>query len=139
MQLIGLKEDLAPDRARELLGRVEGQVTDTAQRQRLLELVLTMLVYKFPPLGREEIRLMLGIDELKQTRFYQEMAQEEQEIGVQRGLQQGLQQGVQQGVQQMLSRTVPVLLRTGLSIEQIAQQLQVDVETVRQATEQNQN
>jgi len=131
LQLMGLQDELAPQRARELLQRA--RVTDGVDEQRLLELVLRTFVYKFSTLTREEIRLMLGIDELKQTRFYQEMAQEEQE----KGREEGREEGVQQGVQQMLSRTVPVLLRAGLSIDQIAQQLQVDVELVRKAAQQN--
>ncbi len=98
-------------------------LTDANQQQRPLELALTTLFYKFPNLTTEEIRQMLGLDELKQTRFYQEVEQE----------------GLERGRQEMLSRTFPVLLRAGLSINQIAQQLQVDVEAVRQVAQQNQN
>jgi predicted transposase YdaD len=85
-------------------------------------LITTVFVYKFPTLTREEIELMLGLDNLKQTRFYQEAQQE----------------GLEIGRQQMLSRTVPVLLQAGLSIDQIATQLQVEVETVRQAVQPSQ-
>lgn len=43
-----------------------------------LELVVTILVYKLPHLDCEEIRKMLALNEvqLKDTRFYQEIAQE---------------------------------------------------------------
>ena len=44
----------------------------------ILNFVETVLVYKLPQLTREEIKTMLGLDtELKQTRFYQEIAEEE--------------------------------------------------------------
>ena len=77
LQLIGLDDDLTPARARQLVERVRGEVTDGAERERVVELVLATLVYKFPTLEREAIRQMLGLDELKQTRFYQEIAEEE--------------------------------------------------------------
>lgn len=108
-----------PDRARQLLERSRQQAMDVGAQRRLLELVLTTLVYKFPDRSREEIQQMLGLDELKQTRFYQEIAEEER--------------------QSMLARTVPLLLDAGLSIEQIAQQLQMDVEAVRRAAQNRQN
>jgi len=44
-----------------------------------------VLVYKFPQLTREEIQAMFTIDDLKQTRYYQDAKQE--------GMQQGMQQG----------------------------------------------
>ena len=44
----------------------------------LLEFIETVLVYKLPNLSREEIRIMLALNEvqLKQTRFYQEVMEE---------------------------------------------------------------
>ena len=50
--------------------------------QNVIEFVETILVYKFPRLSREEIRTMLGFNniELKQTRFYQEIAEEERQV-----------------------------------------------------------
>lgn len=127
LQLIGIKESLATDRAKQLIDRTRTEVTDVATTRSILELITTVFVYKFPTLTREEIELMLGIDSLKQTRFYQEAQQE------------GREEGLEAGRQQMLSRTVPVLLQAGLSIEQISQQLQVGIEAVRQAAEPSQN
>lgn len=101
------------------------EVTDGAKRERVVELVLATLVYKFPTLEREAIRQMLGLDELKQTRFYQEMAEEERAEERER----------------VLARAIPSFLRLGLSAEQIAQELDVEVATVerirRQQQEQN--
>ena len=50
-----------------------------------LDFIETILVYKLPRLTREEIRAMLNVQniELKQTRFYQEIAAEEQIRGEQ--------------------------------------------------------
>jgi predicted transposase/invertase (TIGR01784 family) len=63
---------------------------------------------------------MFSLSELKQTRFYQEAFQE--------GFQQGLQEGK--------LATVPRLLALGLTVEQIAQALDLDVEQVKKAGEQ---
>ena len=59
-----------------------------------LDLIETILVYKLPRLSREEIKAMLALNdiELKQTRFYQEIAEEEHQLGRQEGQQEGRQQ-----------------------------------------------
>jgi predicted transposase/invertase (TIGR01784 family) len=46
-----------------------------------LDFIETILVYKLPHLSREEIKTMLALNdiELKQTRFYQEIAKEERQ------------------------------------------------------------
>ena len=127
LQLIGLNQEQVPERARQLLQRAREQLTDGVQQQRLVELLVTTIAYKFSDFTPQEVQLMLGLDELKQTRFYQDAQQE--------GLEQGIEQGREEERQLMLSRTVPMLLRAGLSIDQIAQQLQVEVEAVRLAAQ----
>ncbi|MGD0960830.1 MAG: DUF4351 domain-containing protein [Methylomonas sp.] len=49
----------------------------------MLEFIETVLVYKLPELSREEIRIMLALNDvqLKQTRFYREIAEEERREG----------------------------------------------------------
>lgn len=112
LQLIGLKDEVAPERARQLVERARQKATDVADQQRLVELVLTTLVYKFPTLEREAIRQMLGLDELKQTRFYQEIEEE------------------------VLARAVPGFFKLGLTVEQIAEQLETDPETIKRIIQQ---
>jgi hypothetical protein len=67
--------------------------------------------------------------------IYERWEAETIEKGIQKGIQTGIQEGIQTGQQIMLSRVVPVLSQMGLSIDQIAQHLQVDVETVRQVAQ----
>ncbi len=66
---------------------------------------------------------MIG-NHFKKTKVYQEAFEE--------GKQEGLKQWKQEGKLE----TVPQLLSIGLSIEQIAQALSLDIETVRQAAQQ---
>ncbi len=62
---------------------------------------------------------MFGSNELKQTRFYQDVFAE----------------GKQEGRQEGKLETIPQLLTLGLSIEQIAQALGLDEQVVRQAVQ----
>ena len=87
--LIGVKEEAASQRARQLIERARQELTDAARERKILELVETVFIYKFPNLSRQEIEQMLGLSELKQTRVYQEALEE--------GLQQGRQEGRQEG------------------------------------------
>jgi predicted transposase/invertase (TIGR01784 family) len=63
-----------------------------------LDFIETIIVYKLPRLSREEIRTMLALNEieLKQTRFYQEIAEE--------GRQEGRLEGERILLQRMLVR-----------------------------------
>lgn len=120
LQLIGLKEDLAPQRAKQLIERARQELTDAEQARKILELVETVLIYKFPDLSRQEIEQMLGLSELKQTRVYQEAVEEGREEGREEG--------------KLIA--VPLLLEAGMTVEQIAERLGVDLQAVRQVAQQ---
>jgi len=81
LQLIGVKAKAAPERARQLIERTKQELTDAAAQRKILELVETVIVYKFPELNRQEIEQMLGLSELKQTRVYQEALAEGRQEG----------------------------------------------------------
>ncbi len=74
-----------------------------------------MVIDKFANLNREEIAAMLNVDSLKNTRFYREAKEE----------------GVEEGILKSKQETIPRLMKLGLSIEQIAESLELDVDTVR--------
>jgi predicted transposase YdaD len=75
-----------------------------------------IIVYKFPDKSREEIERMLGLDDLKHTKVYQE----------------ALEEGKVEGRIKGKLESVPRFLSLGLSVEQIAQGLDLDVEQVKQ-------
>jgi predicted transposase/invertase (TIGR01784 family) len=85
LKLIGVEEENAPAQAAELVARTRAELTDVALVRQILELVQTVLVYKFPELSREELEQMLGLNELKQTRVYQEALEEGRQEGRQEG------------------------------------------------------
>ncbi|MBC6431008.1 aspartate aminotransferase [Nostoc sp. HG1] len=70
---------------------------------------------------------MLGV-KLEETRVYQEAKQEGLELGIQRGLELGREQ--------VKLELVPQFLARGMSIEEVAQLLDLTIEQVRLAIEQ---
>ncbi|MCZ8362673.1 MAG: flagellar assembly protein H, partial [Microcystis sp. LE19-251.1A] len=61
--------------------------------------------------------------------------QEGLERGLEQGLERGLERGLEQGKLEAKLESIPRLLALGLSVEQIAQALDLDLEQVRQATQ----
>lgn len=76
----------------------------------------------------EEIQEIFGLSELKQTRVYQQAFEE--------GEQKGRQEGVEEGERRGKLKTVPRFIALGLTIEQIAQELNLTIEEVTQAAQQ---
>ncbi len=77
VQLVVENEAQAGNRARQLIEQSQQEAVAGLSQREIVELIQTIMVYKFPQLGREEIEHMLGLSELKQTRVYQEALQEE--------------------------------------------------------------
>ncbi|MCF2145763.1 Rpn family recombination-promoting nuclease/putative transposase [Desmonostoc muscorum LEGE 12446] len=75
MVLTTVEEELAPQAAKYLLERSSVEQPETANSA-IIELVTTIMVYKFEQLSRKEVELMLGIT-LKETRVYREIKEEE--------------------------------------------------------------
>ena len=114
MQLTLASDETMAEQAKQLIERVELEQTGTLAKNEIIDIVTTIAVYKFSTLSREEVEAMLGLT-LEQTRVYQEAKAE--------------------GREEMLKLTVPLLLKTGMTVAQIAQQLNVDVEAVQIAAQ----
>jgi predicted transposase YdaD len=101
----------ALNQAKRLIAKAQQDIGDQITQRKILELIETIVIYKFPEKSRQELEAMLGLGDLKDTRFYKE-AKEEAKI-----------------------ESVPRLLQMGLSLEQIAQGLNLPIELVRQAAQ----
>ena len=123
IKLVIEEEDTAISTARELINRIQQAVNLQLPQKQLLELIETILVYKFPQMSQKEIEAMFGLSELKQTRVYQE------------ALEEGEQKGEQKGRIQAKLEAVPKLLAMGLTQEQVAQALDLDVAQVQEAAQ----
>ncbi|MEH2207534.1 MAG: Rpn family recombination-promoting nuclease/putative transposase [Nostoc sp.] len=121
IKLVVAAEDQAVQQAKNLIKQV--QQTDEANRSNLLELVERMLIYKFVNKSQQELEAMFGLTDWRQTKFYQEVKEE-------------TKQEVKEEVREETKlETIPRLLKLGLSLEQIAEALELDVKQVQQAIE----
>lgn len=118
MQLTLASDSVMAEQAKQLIERVQLEETDTLPKNEIIDIITTIAVYKFSTLSREEVEAMLGLT-LEETRVYQE----------------AIALGREKREAEMLKLTVPLLLKSGMSVEQIAQQLKVDVEAVRLAAQ----
>jgi predicted transposase YdaD len=115
MVLTTVEEEEAPREARYLLERSSVEQPETTSRA-IIELVTTIMVYKFEQLSRIEVEQMLGIT-LKETRVYREIKEE--------GREEGREEGERSLILRLLTRRVgelPEQVREGvetLSLEQL--------------------
>lgn len=84
MQLIIADSVDAVSQARALLSRAQAQDRTDPKIPAIIELIETVVVYKFPQLKRAEIERMLGLSDLKETKVYQEALQEGEQRGEQK-------------------------------------------------------
>ncbi|MCY7332692.1 MAG: Rpn family recombination-promoting nuclease/putative transposase [Pseudanabaena sp. CAN_BIN31] len=82
--LTTLEESQAPDEARYLLQRTS---VESSSSRAIIELVTTIMVYKFENLSQKEVEAMLGIT-LQETRVYREIKAEGREEGLIKGREQ---------------------------------------------------
>jgi predicted transposase/invertase (TIGR01784 family) len=123
VKLIVEPESTATTKALEIVNTAREQILDVTAVTEIIQLIETILIYKLPRLSQEEIGKMFGLNELRQTRFYQDVFAE------------GKEEGKEEGRQEAKLETIPQLLALGLSIEQIAQALGLDEQVVREITQ----
>jgi predicted transposase/invertase (TIGR01784 family) len=84
MVLTTVEETQAPEKARYLLARTQQQIADPEAGRAIIEMIATIMVYKFTNLSRQEVEAMLGL-QLADTRVYREAKEEGREEGRQEG------------------------------------------------------
>jgi predicted transposase/invertase (TIGR01784 family) len=107
---------------RELLELPQGN----AFRENVLELLISWRV-------NMEINNILETEDREVFMTLSQTYQEWKEATKREGLEQGLEQGLERGKLEGKLESIPRLLALGLSVEQIAQALDLDLEQVRQA------
>ncbi|ACK66847.1 conserved hypothetical protein [Rippkaea orientalis PCC 8801] len=118
--LLNLPSDIVNDyqlssvEVKQLAFRIDGVFLP----KNLLQLIETILVYKLPQMNRQEIEKMFSLSDLRETKVYQE------------ALEQGREQGRQQGELAAKIDSIPRWIALGLSVEQIAQGLDLEIEEV---------
>jgi len=112
VKLVVEPEETAVDVAKSLVERAKVQLTNPVSQENIIELIETIIVYKLPQKSRKEIAAMFNLGDLKQTRFYQD----------------AFADGKQEGKKEV----VPRLLQLGLSLEVIAESLNLPLPVVQQ-------
>ncbi len=79
MVLTTVNEQQAPEEARYLISRSSTEQPET-RSQVIIDLITTIIAYRFEQLSRSEVETMLGIT-LKETRMYQDIKEEGKEEG----------------------------------------------------------
>jgi predicted transposase/invertase (TIGR01784 family) len=111
-------EEEAPEMARSLLARTEQEAVSELERANLIDIVTSIMVYKFASLSRLEIRAMLGLDLTTEPRAIREAkdeGREEQAIAlITRQLNRRLKQDLSEEMKSRLS-TLPLPVLEDLS------------------------
>jgi len=131
VKLILASENEVSQQARSLLQQTQAEIMPSKLQDDIIDVIESIMVYKFPQKSRQEIATMLGVEDLKQTRFYQEVFAE--------GKQEGKQEGIQEGKQEGKREAVFPMLASGVDVETISQWLNLPLEIVREEAEKHQN
>ena len=86
MILTTLEESQAPEAAKYLLTKTQSEIPSSSNSV-IIEMITTIMMYKFENLNRQEVESMLGIT-LKETRVYREIKEEGREEGRKEGVEE---------------------------------------------------
>jgi predicted transposase/invertase (TIGR01784 family) len=123
MVLTTIEDEQATEEARYLLTRSQQEVPQPENRA-IIELLTTIMVYKFENKSQREVEEMLGIT-LRETQVYREIKEEGREEGREAGREEGREEGEKSLVLRQLARRVGELpqevrqLVESLSLEQL--------------------
>ncbi len=124
-------EDKASKQIKPLIQRTRQEVKDESLKINLIELIEKVIVYKFGNKQRQELKKMLKLSDWKDTNLYHFLMEE-----VHKEVEQEIEEKVKHEVEEKVKlESVPRLFKLGLTVEQIAQALDLSITTVRQAAD----
>jgi predicted transposase/invertase (TIGR01784 family) len=115
VKLILESETAAVETAKRLIAQAATELTNPNYQRDLIELIETIIIYKLTTKSREEIAAMLELKSWKDNRFYQESFAE--------------------GQMDAKIKAVKRLKHHGLTLEAIAESLELPLDLVREAAE----
>jgi predicted transposase/invertase (TIGR01784 family) len=100
--------------AQRLIAQAKEEISDETNQNKVLEFIQSVVVNKFPNVSPEGIKAMLDLtDDIENTAYYKSIMKETK------------------------FKVIPTLLRKGCSVEEIAKDLELDVEEVRKVVNQD--
>jgi predicted transposase YdaD len=129
--------------AKQLADKAKQELNNQANQKRFLELIESILVNKYPKLSREDIEEMLSLNLIRGTRYYQELEEEitakvEKKVTakVEKRVKARVKEEVKAEVKEEVKAEVKLdtaarLLQRGISPEEVAAILDLDIEFVR--------
>jgi predicted transposase/invertase (TIGR01784 family) len=97
-----------PKLVKQLVEKARSELSNQARQQEVLDLIETIVLYKLPRITRQELARMFTREDLKKTRYYQEVREEVREE---------LQQEVQEEVRQQVREEVREEVRQQAALE----------------------
>jgi len=134
VQMIVAPKKQAVRTVRRLRRRMDEEPGKAGVSREIMELMETILIYKFPKMSREELETMFQLEDIRKSVVYQEALRE----GKLEGEREGEIKGEIKGKREGKLETVPLLLKSGLSVEIIAKELRLDADAVREAATKSQ-
>ncbi|MBR8826984.1 MAG: Rpn family recombination-promoting nuclease/putative transposase [Gomphosphaeria aponina SAG 52.96 = DSM 107014] len=125
IKLVVETETKVIEKAPVLMNFARENIANAERQQKILALIETTLLYKLTSLSREEIEAMFSLEDLKKTRYFREYAEQ---------LKKELAPELKQ---EGKLETVSLLSELGLSVEEIATKLNLDIEAVKKAIDSN--
>ena len=131
IRLIVTPDQEAEETARRTLQRVNEEIPAGPYRLEMVESAETILFYKFPQFSRKELERMFNLVDIEETAVYREAFSEGEKEGERRGKTEGEKEGERRGKTEGRLDAVPLLLESGVSVERVAEALNLDVDEVR--------
>lgn len=86
ISLIVGKDSKAISTAEKTVAKSRVIIDSANEQEKILQLIQTVLVYKLKNLTREDIEKMFTLDDLRKTRYFQDVAKEAKQEGIREGI-----------------------------------------------------
>lgn len=116
LKLLAAKPAAALTRAQTLIPQLRVAELPGDTGKKLVELIETVVLYQFPDKSRKELEKMLQVNDVRETRVFQEALEE----GLEKGLEQGLEKGKQLGVLETKEAVARRLLAKNFPLQEVA-------------------
>ncbi len=130
LYLLRQEDNEAAATARDLVARTKQEIDDEALQVDLIQLIETVIMHKLPGLSWQEIRAMLKIHDIRESRAYQEI----REIAIRDAKQEVMKEADEQMERRLIEeklKAVPKMKAFQMNPQDIADILDLEIDIVR--------